>query len=1612
MGFVVKAVKSVVKVVVKIAKTVIMGGLGLILGGMRKKGNAKNAASDRRLSKQLDPEDFKKIVFGKTAMAVDLRYWEVYSPPAYNRYAEVLSAAGHRVNSFGNLYIEDDLVPFSGNNATGTYAGVLTRRTNTGAPGNAALPVGSGSYWNTNSKFTGVAHYALDWLVDEKKLPNGVPSRYTQEGEGALVYDPRKDSTRGGVGTHRADDQSTWQYSPLDSNNQPIGRNNALQMLWYLIGWRVQNPVTLEWTLVCGRGVDLNDINFADFIAAANDAEALGYYSDMILSTGDDHEQNEAIISADGLFGEILDPGGLWTYKMTKDDTADWAVHLTDDDVVEGEVTWDPQASREELFNEISGTYIDPSATSLYQAKAYPTVKDATYLTADGGRRKRDTHNFQSVQDPALAQKLARIKLNRTRFTGEFQATFNLRALKAQAWSVVKLTLEQYGFVAKWFRVVSQSITPYGIEMQLREEDPSIYSGGTVTIPAAPSSMVKYNIRQEIAVTGLSGSASTRTGIGGAAEDGVLLSWTTPPGNVRRTEAQYKRTADVAWTTAMVGAGDVTACFVGPLLSSSTYEMRVRHVSIHEVPGPWATVSVDTGANGRVVWTSVANRPPLLTGPSLTVDETFKDPSVYSLSNISFGTSATGEGYVETPPVAQGLIRHLVTHSVPIDFNATYEATWDLQELGAGAGVAAFYTIVECFDAAGDLITGDGTYWYYPTGGLTLTSRGAWETHGARFGKGTDRPFPANAVRFGLGVYTNFFAAAGSGATQVRRMLARKLTTLEMQSNVPCYWALGDGKAIRQGGTQANWGVSVAYGRAAITGPQRVTWRWSGPDVVGHKMCGLTELASPTIYNTAPMMIYYTATAGRVAIYSNGVEVAVYTGITTRNTDEFGIEYDGLKLYPLRNGARMGYSLYVGPDKTYRMLVDSYWVGQGVIQLDHKSTNSLSVIGSNTVDINGNPISLDALRNNMIDVAWWKKGAVIPWLNPGGGGSRLMVSTPVDINVTGLKSNPEDSLLVFKTGASGATVGGGWNPSGASQIVGIDPDKTYRLVLPVRRIGGDSSLYFGVDGAQVATINTTTVDSNPYFVQTAAGYLETDRWYIFVGYIYPRNSIYKSNDSAGVYDCRTGKKIAGPVGTNFCFLPGFSALTHRAFQYYGTTDSSALFGRPMCNVVDGTEPELSTFFEATSALEDVSLDWTTTNLHIVQGNTVSKAIGAVSSWDGKAVTRQSYKSNAFISGRLETDGFLGLHELGNTSPSYTSMLHSVHRSGDGNWYYWSGAAAVLNMGTARNGVTFGNLTDWAIFYDNATVKIFADGVSMHEVTAASDKTFQGAVALYSQTHKVSNVRFGPFTENTVVTTLPPPDVTINATYSGTIISGQFNKIMTPTVKRGGSDARTDNRATYTVTNITGGLTTSGYVTLNNTTGSADKGRVTISNCTASGTYTLNIFWEGVLINSYLCKVNVVPADPPVGGGGGGGGGTKSGTFDIAGQGFSTTAFVELGRVSGLVKAAGETIRCSLSFAGYQYVAFFGSDSRAAVLKFQYSVAGAESWTNLGSQVAGSQSYWDNSSFSGTEGSVSLSPTAAPANNTYDVRVVGALDTSTSGGNITFVNGIASVTVGV
>lgn len=618
MGKVVKFVAGIAGVAISFVAgpLAMVVGIGLLGSAIFSSGKSKTkatpaASSNGRLNKSLNPEDFRKIVFGKTASALDLRYWEVYGPEG-TQYDEVIALACHQINAVKELYVESELAIDATNSTQSKYSGVLTRNFKLGSAGQTALNVGSGSKYTAAAKMTGIAHMVLQWTKNDDKLPNGPPSRYTNIVEGALVYDPRRDSTQpGGSGAHRITDQSTWAYATLDSNGVPIGRNNALQALWYLLGWRVTNPVTGEQVLVAGRGIDPNDINIQSFITGANNCEVAGYYTDMILSTENEHTSNEDKITADGLIATLIDPGGLWSYYANVDDTASVAVYITDDDILDtGKVSWNEYKGMPEQFNQVVGKFIDPSATALYQPRAYPMVRDGNYETNLGVKR-RQSIDFEQVQDALLAQKLARLMLNQGQYQAEFSANFNYKTLKAQAWSIISYTSERFQWT-KLFRVYRYSIHgATGIGMTLREVHPSIWTAGSVVTPVTAPIGSRYDPTQAITLSGLTASVYTGTGVDGTKQDGVTFAWNAPPSNVRRTEVQIKLNSDTYWQSYGPYKSDVLAASVFPLLSNSVYNVRARHISVHEIAGPWVnlTGNFTSGNNSNVGFPSIDAKP-------------------------------------------------------------------------------------------------------------------------------------------------------------------------------------------------------------------------------------------------------------------------------------------------------------------------------------------------------------------------------------------------------------------------------------------------------------------------------------------------------------------------------------------------------------------------------------------------------------------------------------------------------------------------------------------------------------------------------------------------------------------------------------------------------------------------------------------------------------------------------------------------------------------------------------------------------------------------------------------------------------------------------------------
>ncbi|EKF49538.1 hypothetical protein H17ap60334_04982 [Thermosipho africanus H17ap60334] len=113
-------------------------------------------------------------------------------------------------------------------------------------------------------------------------------------------------------------------------------------------------------------------------------------------------------------------------------------------------------------------------------------------------------------------------------------------------------------------------------------------------------------------------------------------------------------------------------------------------------------------------------------------------------------TDGIGGKYAATND--DGTMWSVYSNKIPIDHNNTYIVECYARTVSGDNGT--FYLAVVLFDANGNNISGDGTWWYYPALGVVPPS--TWTRYTGLFGAGTSRPFPSNARYMSVGFILNY----------------------------------------------------------------------------------------------------------------------------------------------------------------------------------------------------------------------------------------------------------------------------------------------------------------------------------------------------------------------------------------------------------------------------------------------------------------------------------------------------------------------------------------------------------------------------------------------------------------------------------------------------------------------------------------------------------------------------------------------------------------------------------------------------------------------------------------------------------------------------------------
>ena len=428
------------------------------------------------------------VVYGKRQVGLTRVFVE--SSGSDNQYLYVAGVlcegGGAGITAIDEVYVDDKLVTFDGSLSDGTLRGVSSSDTNFYKNGESLISIqgffgldnqsassllDETTNWTSDHKLSGLAYVALRFKWNQDAF-NGLPEvRVTVRGK--KVYDPRLDSTKGGSGSHRQDDSTTWAYSA----------NSSLVLLDYLRNTRY------------GKGLpnDAFETNYDSFKTSANTCDTQvtpysGATSDINL-----FETNAVIDSEKKVLEnvrELLVPMRAifnytqGKYKVIIEGTGSSQLLLTKDNVV-SEVKLQGE-SKSEKYNRVVGTFTNPSKDYQSDTVSYPPYDDsalavedrfATMLSADNDTLLEKSFDMIHVTSPYQAEEICENILKRSRNCLKAEVTITSEGLNLAIGDIVTATYDTAGFSAKPFRVMSLSINADStVNLGLEEHQDNFYT--------------------------------------------------------------------------------------------------------------------------------------------------------------------------------------------------------------------------------------------------------------------------------------------------------------------------------------------------------------------------------------------------------------------------------------------------------------------------------------------------------------------------------------------------------------------------------------------------------------------------------------------------------------------------------------------------------------------------------------------------------------------------------------------------------------------------------------------------------------------------------------------------------------------------------------------------------------------------------------------------------------------------------------------------------------------------------------------------------------------------------------------------------------------------------
>ncbi len=482
------------------AATVISGLTYIVVTGLLNYGLNRLASSLAGKPKRYTTSAARDITVRGTVEPMQMIYGEVLTPGFIANYATsgtnnrylhfVVVVAAHQCEDITDVYLDSRYIPDadidgSGDVSAAEFQGEGASRLNIkrylGTKAQTADSELSGSSignWSSSHRGAGIAwmHIRLDG--SDSVWAAGSPANFRALVKGRRLYDPSKDSTNGGSGSHRADNATTWEWS----------QNAALAIRDYISGGsRWYDNATPEPRL--GFGEDSDHIDDSYTIAArsiCNESVLVPpvaspsrhqsrYTCDVQLSCGDTYRENLEILKS-ACVGNVTYVNGKYRIYAGAYDTPE--VELEEDDIL-GPVTVSTHPNGEDLYNLVRGTFFDE--TRDWQLASFPNITNSSYETDDGGQFPRDIE-LHATRTSYRAQRIAILHLaqSRNKITVRFDR-LSPKAMAIAQHETFMVTISEYGWSQKVFRCLEWEFMPDGfIAITAREESSAAYADPSI----------------------------------------------------------------------------------------------------------------------------------------------------------------------------------------------------------------------------------------------------------------------------------------------------------------------------------------------------------------------------------------------------------------------------------------------------------------------------------------------------------------------------------------------------------------------------------------------------------------------------------------------------------------------------------------------------------------------------------------------------------------------------------------------------------------------------------------------------------------------------------------------------------------------------------------------------------------------------------------------------------------------------------------------------------------------------------------------------------------------------------------------------------------------------